>query len=78
MEVHGTKQEISLTVRDSGIGFDWQDAMNGRGLGLISMCERLLLVNGELSVQPSRWVFTRFSEVCAVREVSVIVDSLIR
>ena len=38
-------------MSDSGIGFDWQDAMNRRGLGLISMRERLRLVNGELSIQ---------------------------
>ncbi len=40
-----------MTVSDSGIGFDWQDAMNHRGLGLVSMRERLRLVKGELSVQ---------------------------
>jgi PAS domain S-box-containing protein len=51
VEVHGTREGISLAVRDSGIGFDWQDAMNRRGLGLISMRERLRLVNGELSIQ---------------------------
>ena len=51
VEVRGTKEEINLTVSDSGIGFDWQDAMNRRGLGLISMRERLRLVNGELSIQ---------------------------
>ena len=51
VELHGAKDGISLTVSDSGIGFDWQDAMNRRGLGLISMRERLRLVNGELSIQ---------------------------
>jgi PAS domain S-box-containing protein len=51
VEMRGTKEGISLTVSDSGIGFDWQDAMNRRGLGLISMRERLRLVNGELSIQ---------------------------
>ena len=51
VEVHGTQDGISLTVSDSGIGFDWQDAINRRGLGLISMRERLRLVNGELSIQ---------------------------
>lgn len=51
VEVYGTEQGISLTVTDSGIGFDWQHAMNSRGLGLISMRERLRLVNGELSIQ---------------------------
>ena len=51
VEMLGTEAEISLTVSDAGIGFDWQDAMNRRGLGLISMRERLRLVNGELSIQ---------------------------
>jgi PAS domain S-box-containing protein len=50
-EVHGTGDGIRLVVSDSGIGFDWRHAINGRGLGLISMRERLRLVNGELSIQ---------------------------
>jgi len=56
VEMRGTKDGISLTVSDGGIGFDWQDAMHRRGLGLISMRERLRLVNGELTIQsaPSR------------------------
>jgi len=51
VEVHGTNEGISLAVSDSGIGFDWQDALNRGGLGLISMRERLRLVNGVLSIQ---------------------------
>src|SRR5207344_79006 len=51
VEMHGTQDGIRLIVRDSGIGFDWRHAVNGRGLGLISMRERLRLVNGELSIQ---------------------------
>jgi PAS domain S-box-containing protein len=51
VELYGTQDGISLTVSDSGIGFDWQDAMNRRGLGLISMRERIRLVNGRLSIQ---------------------------
>jgi len=51
VELHGTKAGISLTVTDSGVGFNWHDAMDRRGLGLISMRERLRLVNGELSIQ---------------------------
>ena len=51
VEVRGTKEGISLIVSDSGIGFNWQDAMNRRGLGLISMRERLRLVNGKLSIR---------------------------
>jgi PAS domain S-box-containing protein len=51
VEVHGAQDGIRLTVSDSGIGFDWRHAINDRGLGLISMRERLRLVNGELSIQ---------------------------
>jgi PAS domain S-box-containing protein len=55
VELCGTEGEIQLTVGDLGVGFDPQDAINGRGLGLISMRERLQLVRGEFSVksQPS-------------------------
>ena len=42
--------EIYLTVRDSGNGFDLAEAMRGRGLGLTSMKERLKMVNGNLSI----------------------------
>ena len=49
-ELRGTPEEISLIVRDSGVGFDWQETANQPGLGLISMRERLQLVNGQLFV----------------------------
>jgi PAS domain S-box-containing protein len=51
VELHGTPDGIHLRVSDSGIGFNWQDAIKRRGIGLISMRERLRLVNGELSIQ---------------------------
>ena len=52
----GTSDEIYLTVKDSGAGFDREAAKEGGGLGLISMRERLRLVHGELSInsQPKR------------------------
>ena len=52
----GTSDEIHLTVVDSGAGFDREAAKESRGLGLISMEERLKLVNGTLLIesQPSR------------------------
>ena len=52
----GRTSEIELTVFDSGIGFDPEEAMKGRGLGLTSIRERLKLVNGILSIdsQPQR------------------------
>jgi PAS domain S-box-containing protein len=57
----GASSAIELTVRDSGIGFDPEEAINGRGLGLISMKERLKLVRGELSIdsRPQRGTLVR-------------------
>jgi len=46
----GTSDEIHLTVSDSGSGFDSKAAKQGPGLGLVSMEERLKLVQGTLSV----------------------------
>jgi PAS domain S-box-containing protein len=42
--------EIRLSVHDSGVGFDSEQAIKGRGLGLASMKERLKLVDGHLSI----------------------------
>jgi PAS domain S-box-containing protein len=46
----GQSNEIQLTVRDWGLGFDSAPAMKGSGLGLITMRERLKLVDGELVI----------------------------
>ena len=43
--------EIELIVHDSGIGFEPEEALKGRGLGLTSMKERLKLVDGRLSIE---------------------------
>jgi len=50
VQLHGAPDEIHLTVRDSGTGFDPEVAFNGRGLGLISMQERVSLVKGTISI----------------------------
>ncbi len=56
VRLSGTSDEIHLTVKDSGAGFDREAAKESRGLGLISMEERLKLVKGTLSIdsQPKR------------------------
>jgi PAS domain S-box-containing protein len=46
----GTDLDVHLKVSDLGAGFH-PDAAAGRGLGLVSMQERLQLVNGTLSIQ---------------------------
>jgi len=50
VELCGTEGEIQLTVNDLGVGFDPQEAIHRRGLGLISMRERMQLVSGEISI----------------------------
>jgi PAS domain S-box-containing protein len=42
--------DVKLTVQDSGIGFEPEEALKGRGLGLISMKERLRVLRGELLI----------------------------
>jgi PAS domain S-box-containing protein len=56
VRLRGASDLIELTVRDSGAGFDPKTAMTNWGLGLVSMHERLQLVQGELSIesQPKR------------------------
>ncbi len=51
VNVLGTPDGLSLTVRDAGRGFDAESASHDRGLGLTSMRERLKLVAGELSIE---------------------------
>jgi signal transduction histidine kinase len=47
----GTPTEVHLTVSDTGSGFDVKGPKSMRGLGLISMEERLKIVTGRLSVE---------------------------
>lgn len=50
VKLHGSPSEIQLTIRDSGVGFDPKSATETQGLGLISMRERIKLVNGTISI----------------------------
>jgi PAS domain S-box-containing protein len=56
VELWGTPDEIHLAVSDRGIGFDSKTARGSRGLGLVSMEERLKLLKGSISIesQPNR------------------------
>ena len=51
--------QIQLTVTDRGVGFDPKIAVNGCGLGLTSMKERLRLIDGSLSIESQRGWGTR-------------------
>jgi PAS domain S-box-containing protein len=46
-----TKDKIHLTVHDSGAGFDRNRPGHNRGLGLISMEERVKLLKGKFSIE---------------------------
>ena len=46
----GMPAEIRLTMSDDGVGFDMESMKKGRGLGLISMRERVKLVQGTFSI----------------------------
>ena len=46
----GQENEVELTVRDEGSGFELEKAIHRPGLGLTSMRERLRLVGGQLSI----------------------------
>lgn len=54
--LEGAPKHIRLTIRDSGVGFDVKKAVQGRGLGLISMRERALALKGSVKIrsQPGR------------------------
>jgi len=43
--------EIHLIISDSGTGFDVEAAMQGMGLGLTSMRERVRLINGTIAIE---------------------------
>jgi PAS domain S-box-containing protein len=51
VSLQGSACGIALSVRDSGVGFQLDEVVKGRrGLGLVSMKERLKLVLGELTI----------------------------
>jgi len=51
VQLHEESDEIHLTIRDLGKGFDVEAAKKGRGLGLTSMQERVRLVNGKIAIE---------------------------
>ena len=73
VQLWGTSDQIHLTVRDSGVGFDSEAAKESRGLGLISMQERVKLVNGTLSIESQP---TRGTTICARVPLSTGSDSM--
>jgi signal transduction histidine kinase len=44
-------REIHLRVSDTGVGFDVESVMQGKGMGLISMRERVRLLHGTFTIK---------------------------
>jgi signal transduction histidine kinase len=60
VNLSGTPDGVALTIADDGVGFDASAAM-GRGLGLISMQERLDAVGGALDIRSAPGQGTRIA-----------------
>lgn len=58
VSLKATDTGIELRVHDSGTGFDPERVVDGHGLGLISMRERVKLVEGQFSIQSKASVGT--------------------
>jgi PAS domain S-box-containing protein len=64
-----TDREVQLVVQDAGAGFDVEEAKKNRGLGLVSMQERIHLVRGRFFVESKPGQGTRvFAAVPFVAE----------
>jgi PAS domain S-box-containing protein len=53
VELYGNADAIFLRIADDGAGFDPRSADGKGGLGLVSMRERLRLVNGQITIDSS-------------------------
>jgi signal transduction histidine kinase len=51
VQLIGKDNEITLTVTDTGAGFEQAEARNKGGLGLVSMEERVRILAGTLSIR---------------------------
>jgi signal transduction histidine kinase len=58
LDLRNSVDGLTLTIADDGIGFDVGDAW-GKGLGLISMAERLEAISGTLAIASTAGVGTR-------------------
>jgi signal transduction histidine kinase len=60
IHLSGVRDGLALTIADDGVGFD-VDAVWGKGLGLVSISERLEALGGTLKVASGPGAGTRLS-----------------
>ena len=83
VHLSGTRQALALTIADDGVGFDVEAAW-GKGLGLISMSERLEAIGGTLEIRSQPGAGTRldvrvpFRVDSGSRETVAVVTALSR
>lgn len=65
--LRGVGDRLRLEVVDDGCGFDVEAALQGHGLGLISMRERLHAVNGDVTIESEAGAGTRVCVDAPVR-----------
>jgi signal transduction histidine kinase len=70
VDVRGTGDEVKLVVSDAGAGFNVEEAKRNRGLGLVSMQERIHLVHGHFNVESRPGRETKVVAVVPVIAVS--------
>jgi signal transduction histidine kinase len=59
VDLQGKSSEIELEVSDRGTGFELANIKTAKGLGLVSMRERIHLLNGTISIESTPNVGTR-------------------
>jgi signal transduction histidine kinase len=65
IDLSGGPEGLTLTVIDDGVGFD-VDAVWGKGLGLISMSERVTAIGGTLAIHSTPGAGTRLTAAMPV------------
>lgn len=63
VELQATGSEVRLTVSDAGVGFNVEQAKSERGLGLVSMQERVHLVHGRFHIESAPGAGTRITAI---------------
>jgi two-component system sensor histidine kinase NreB len=64
--LRGSSKDLTLTITDDGIGFD-VDASVGKGLGLISIDERIEAIGGTLDIRSEAGVGSTLTIVVPIR-----------
>ena len=77
VHLRGMSESLTLTIVDDGVGFD-VDAAMGKGLGLVSMRERLEAIGGALEISSKPGTGTRLEvrvPLTAVQDAERVADS---